>query len=409
MNSHLKVEPAERLVSLDALRGYTMLLMASSALGVSEVARQFPESGAWGFLSYHFSHDPWRGGGLWDMIQPFFTFMVGVSMAYSYARRSERGQSYRRMLGHALYRSFVLVALGVLLRSRWTFEDVLAQMGLGYVFLFLLWRRRARWVLASALGILVAYWALFALWPLPGPDHDHAAVDVSSAWMEEHGFTGFAAHWNKNANPAHYFDRWFLNLLPQNEPFVANRGGYHTLSFIPSLATMILGLLAGELLRSSRSPARKLRSLVAWGTLGLAAGVALDWAGICPIVKRIWTPSWTLYSGGWALLTLAGFYGAIDILRFRAWAWPGVVVGLNSIALYVLSKLITVWVDRTIRGICGQDIYSLFNHTVEAAGDDGSVIQQTIRYDPLVHRAAVLFVLWLICWGMYRRKMFVRI
>src|SRR5262249_47826652 len=146
---------------------------------------------------------------------------------------------------HAVWRAFVLVALGIFLRSLrstqtyYTFEDTLTQIGLGYVFLFLLGFRSVTEQWLALVLILVGYWGAFALYPLPGSDFDWQAVDVPAGWP--HHPAGFAAHWDKNSNLAWAFDTWFLNLFPRQETFVANRGGYATLSFIPTLGTMILG------------------------------------------------------------------------------------------------------------------------------------------------------------------------
>src|SRR5207253_241089 len=114
-------------------------------------------------------------------------------------------------------------------------------------------------------------------------------------------------------------------------------------SFIPSLATMIFGLLSGELLRSSRSDRQKFWGLVIAGFAGLAIGELLDVTGYCPIVKRIWTPSWALFSTGWTCLILAGFFGVVDIFKYRKWAFPLVVVGMNSITMYCMAELSKGW------------------------------------------------------------------
>src|SRR5215213_6570529 len=250
MRANAKTEAAtglllpQRLVSLDAFRGLVMLAMASDGLRIAQVARSFPSSPTWQFLAYHFDHVPWVGCAVWDMIQPSFMFMVGTSMAFSYAGRAARGDSYGKMFRHAVVRALVLVLLGIFLRSRstsetnFTFEDVLTQIGLGYVFLFLLWGRSFRVQLLAAVVILAAYWALFFFWPLPPADYDWQAVGVPADWPH---LTGNSAHWDKNANPGHYFDQWFLNLFPRSNPWVFNGGGYLTLSFIPSLATMLFG------------------------------------------------------------------------------------------------------------------------------------------------------------------------
>src|SRR5207302_1970892 len=123
------------------------------------------------------------------------------------------------------------------------------------------------------------------------------------SYLAQHGLHGFAAHWDKNTNIAAAFYVWFLNLLPRASRYRGNPGGYLTLSFIPTLATMLLGLLAGNLLRDVRhSAGHKILILIAAGLIGLGAGWLLDYTGVCPNVKRIWTPSWVLFSGGWCFL-----------------------------------------------------------------------------------------------------------
>jgi predicted acyltransferase len=373
-----------------------MLLMASEGLRIGEVAQSFANSPVWQFLAYQVDHVQWTGCSLWDLIQPSFTFMAGVALAFSYVSRKAKGQTQSQMLRHALVRSAALVLLGVFLRSvgrpqtYWTFEDVLSQIGLGYTFLFLLAGTRPRTQAVAAGLLLFGYWLAFALYPLPPQGFNYGSVGVEPTW---HHLKGFAAHWDKNTNLAAAFDQWFLNLFPREQRFVFNGGGYLTLSFIPSLATMVLGLLAGGLLRGPRSGREKARYLLALGVAGILAGSLLDWLGICPVVKRIWTPSWTLYSAGWASLLLSAFYSVIDLGGRKRWAFPLVVVGMNSIAMYVLAHLESGFISESLRTNLGQ-------HWPEFLGR---------VYAPIVEQTAVLFVLWLVCYWMYRRKLFLRI
>ena len=192
-------------------------------------------------------------------------------------------------------------------QTNFTFEDTLSQIGLGYPLLFLLGFRSERWQWGAFGAILFGYWLAWALYPAPGAGFDYTAVGVPQTWV--HNFTGFAAHWNKNSNLGNAFDQWFLNLFPRTSPFVANNGGYLTLSFIPTLGTMILGLVAGRWLRRF-APAIPMKRLVLAGALGIAAGLLLHVTGICPIVKRVWTPAWTLFSGGACFLILADLAGS---------------------------------------------------------------------------------------------------
>jgi predicted acyltransferase len=210
--------------------------------------------------------------------------------------------------------------------------------------------------------------------------------------------TGFAAHWDKNTNVANRADQWFLNLFPRETPFVFNGGGYLTLNFVPSLATMIFGLLAGGLLRSSRSGQEKVRLLIAAGVGGILLGAALHFLGICPIVKRIWTPSWTIFSAGWVTLMLAACYYVIDLRRRPdaappAWTLPFIVVGMNSIAMYVIVHVATDYVGRAFVIHLGRAPFEIF----------GAV------FAPVLIGGATLVVFWLILYWMYRNRVFVRI
>ena len=205
--------------------------------------------------------------------------------------------------------------------------------------------------------------------------------------------SGFPAHWNKNSNPAWAFDVWFLNLFPRSEPFRDNGGGYATLSFIPTLATMILGLIAGGILKRGRPPWFKFVWLLVAGTISLALGWGLGELGICPVVKRIWTPSWVLFSGGICLFFLAFFYAVIDWPGWGLWSFPLRVIGANSIAAYCLSHLIEGFITDNLKTHLGRDVFNLLG----------------AAYAPFLQGVAVLLVLWLILFWMYRRKLFLRI
>lgn len=386
----------ERLQSLDAYRGAIMLLMASSGLGLAAVAEHFPGNPVWRFLAVQSDHATWVGCHFWDLIQPAFMFMVGVALPWSVANRRAKGAGFGKMFGHAVWRSLVLVLLAVFLTSAWSretvwvFTNVLAQIGLGYPFLFLLafTRQRVQWIAAAA--ILLGYWLLFALHPLPPPGFDWSSVGVKADWPY---LTGFAAHWEKNANFATGFDLWFLNLFPREKPYMFNAGGYQTLNFAPSLATMIFGLLAGGLLRSERPLPQKVARLAMFGCAGVVFGLVISLVGLCPIVKRIWTPSWAIYSGGWVTLMLAGFVAIIDWAGWKRWAFPCIVAGLNPITLYCLWQLTSGFFRDTIRTHLGRGVFEVF----------GSA------YAPIVQHLSVLLAFWLILFWMYRRKVFIRI
>src|SRR5215475_4534191 len=233
-----------------------MLLMMAEVLRFAEVARAYPHSAFWRILAFNQTHVEWTWFGLHDLIQPSFTFLVGVALPYSIRSRQQKGETFARSLAHTFVRSIILIALGIFLRSiqqaitYFTFEDTLTQIGMGYTFAFLLAFCRPRWQWVAFGGILFGYWLAWAVYPLPPANFDYATVGVPQDW-HSHLLQGFAAHWNKNANLGQAFDVWFLNLLPRTSPFLYNRGGYLTLSFIPTLGTMLLGLAAGRWLISS--------------------------------------------------------------------------------------------------------------------------------------------------------------
>ncbi len=388
----------QRLASLDVYRGAVMLLMLGEVLHFSRIAQALPESRLWAWLSFHQSHVPWVGCALHDMIQPSFSFLVGVVLPFSLARRAAEQQSDLRRTLHAFWRSFLLIALGIFLRSLgrnrtyYTFEDTLTQIGLGYGFLYLIAQGGKRTFWISLVTLLAGYWLLFALYPLPEASFDWSQTGVSVDWT--HHLQGFVAHWNKNTNPAWAFDRWFLNLFARSKPFVYNGGGYCTLSFIPTLATMLLGLLAGRLLSCrTNEPWHRVKSLVLWGLGCLAGGILLGKLGICPVVKRIWTPAWVLYSGGLCFLVTAVLYAVIDVKHYQRWSFPIKVVGMNSITAYCSEWLFVGFIGAALQRHLGA---SFFGFAGEA-------------YRPLIQGAAVLLVIWLILFWMYRRKLFVRI
>lgn len=330
-----------------------VFLMTEATLDLPGLAAFYPESRFWQFIGEQTSHAYWTGCRVWDLIQPSFMLMVGVALPFSLAARRARGATPAQLWGHAIRRAVLLIVIGILLRSMgrpqtyFTFEDVITQIGLGYPFLFWLAFRseRTQWLWFAA--ILLGYWALFAFYPVSNVSLMRQYATVDGAVYQP--FTGFFAHWNIHANPANAFDRWFLNLFPRQTPFIVNRGGYHTLSFIPSLATMLLGLIAGQWMQQPVPVDTKTKRLLIGGLAGLVLGLALHYGGLCPIVKRIWTPAWTLFSGGWVLLMLAVTVWAVEKNDWRRGTFWFVVVGANSMAAYLLHWTVHSWLVDNLR------------------------------------------------------------
>lgn len=299
----------------------------------------------------------------------------------------------------------MLIALGVFLRSthanqtNFTFEDTLSQIGLGYVFLFLLGFLRPAWQWTAFALIVVGYWAAFALYPLPGEDFNYQAVGVPADWP--YHYQGFMGHWNKNSNLAWRFDVWFLNLFGRDKPFEYNAGGYATLSFIPTLATMILGLIAGTWMKAGLPRKALWLRLFLTGAILTAAGLGAEAAGLCPIVKVIWTPAWTLYSGGICFLFLLGFTLLFDNgSPLRALAFPLVVIGANSIFIYCAYHLTNGWVKDTLKIHLALPERTWHFKTYEVFGP---------VYATAVRGAIVILIFWLVLLWMYRKRIFVKI
>lgn len=397
-------EKKPRLISLDAHRGFVMFALVTGFFFMNIVPEVIGTDNAVGaFWKYQTDHVPWIGCSIWDLIQPSFMFIVGVALPFSYAARKKRGDSEALIVAHTAKRIVILLLLGLYLRSQgrdytyFTFEDVIQQIALGYAFLYLMIGRNIKTQFAVAAAVLMGYYLLFALWPLPPDGFDAAAAGLPEYWQQ---FSGYSAHWNLGANPAGYFDQWFLNLFPRADgPWTFHPSGYVTLSFIPSFVTMLFGLMTGEMMRSSRTTAAKCTLLIKCGLACLAFGFVVDgniwpivdwnWS-IAPIVKKIWTPSFTIFSTGWVLLSLAFFVYTVDIKGHRKYITPFMVFGANSIAVYVMHEAFQGYLRIRF------DAHFQLQNTL---GDIGY----------LVAHIASIAVLYYVAHWMYKRKVFIRI
>jgi predicted acyltransferase len=455
--------PPGRLTSLDAYRGFIMTMLAAEGFGIlafSQIDASSPvwqshDRAWWQNFAFHFDHPAWRSAfdyfkvSFWDLIQPAFMFMVGVAMPFSSARREQMGQSFFSRTLHALIRSVVLVLMGVFLysigheRTNWIFPNVLCQIGLGYFFAWLLLNRSAKVQIAALAVILVGYWGWFRMNP-PPDGYDYAAVGVTDHQNEV--FEGSFAAWSKNSNIAFRFDQWLLPKLrtvpvvavpsdltnpsepaelaadsgttapaappaPQPgwfrrwflsnpEPYTFNGGGYTTLSFIPSIGTALLGILCGQLLLApGYSRFARLGLLVAAAAASLLLGISADLT-VCPIVKRIWTPSWVLFSGGYVIGLLALFYLVFDVLPLKPLAFPLVVVGSNSILAYLLGHELRGWTERAV-------VDTHFAGIIESVAGPQALDPQW--YGPIVSSTAVFLVFWLLLYWLHRQRIFLRI
>ena len=344
-----------------------MIFMLGEGFGLS----YFSHSGGFiGALAVQFQHVDWnisipRDLHFWDLIQPFFMFIVGLVMPISFNKRWTGGETWGHSLRHVLRRSALLILFGLIARSiqhNKPFLDlinVLAQIGFTYLVAFLL--LRVRWTMqgAVALGLLAIHWAIYQFGAGPG---------VIGPWV-------------KDANMGWYLDRLILH---QNWD-----GSYATINCLSSAANTIFGVMAGELLISALPSAKKLRVLAVAGVLGTVSGCALS--AVIPLNKKIWTASFTLYSAGMTFLALLLFHWIFDVKGKRKWAVPFVIVGANSIFIYLFHEILHRWLGQTATVFLGWSI--------DLWGPGGKALRTL---------AVISFELYVCVW-LYRRKIFFKI
>jgi predicted acyltransferase len=353
-----------RLVSLDAFRGFIMfwivgggeLMLGLQALGHNRIID---------FLIYELSHSPWEGLRFYDCIWPSFMLMVGISVPFAYAKRSLT-ETHSQMLAHALRRFAVLFLLGSLRESVHLgapylveLSSALQPIAIAYLVAFLLVRKSPKFQAAVGGSILVGYALLLAFVPTPGIG---------------------AGSYRLNANLVYAVD---LRVLPHRASQAEFLEGWGTiLSTLPTISTTILGLLIGELLRSPRPAKTKIKVIGMVGLSGLVLGWALSF--FIPVVMKMWTTSYGILSASWACLMFLSFYWVIDVLGYRKWTFPLVVIGTNALAVYLSHTLIPL-----------HHIVGIFTKGAEAAL--GS-------FGPLFGAVVFIGVEWLILYWMYKRK-----
>jgi predicted acyltransferase len=351
---------SNRLVSLDAYRGLIMLLLISHGFGFA-VLKSHPR---WAWLAGQVDHAEWTGCTFWDLIQPAFTFMVGMAMPFAFARRKEEGATDLDLFRHVAWRALVLIVLSNILSN---FDsgaghpvlqliNVLCQIAFGYLLCFGITRLRSSWQIACAVALVAGYWALFVLFP--GPD----------------------GAFSKTGNIGAVID---LKLLGYNYS-----GYYTTINFIGNAVTILFGYWAGMLMRSQKPHGYKLKVLLASAAAAFALGLALE--PFNPMVKRLWTASFTFFSAGWVILMLMALYWFVDVKQRRKWAFPMIVLGMNSIFIYSFSQVLRGWLNHGLGVFTGNFWY---------LGDLGEIPQNIL----------VLAVMWYLCYWLYKRKIFIKI
>jgi predicted acyltransferase len=311
---------AQRLLSLDALRGFDMFWIVG-AEGLVHGLRKISDTGPIKLLADQLEHKPWAGFHFEDLIFPLFVFIIGVSLVFSLTKTI--AQSGRRVaVGRILRRSALLYLLGILYYGglstpveKIRLLGVLQRLALCYLFTSLLFcYLKPKALVGVCAGLLIGYWALMSFVPVP-----------------EHGAGNFA----EGMNLANYVDKQFL-------PWRKWDGDHDPeglLSTLPAIASCLLGVFAGLLLKNSAVPDRKkVGYLIAGGIACLATGWL--WHLNFPVIKKVWTSSFVLVAGGYSGLLLAAFYQIIDVWKWQKWAMPFVWIGANPITIYFGGRFI---------------------------------------------------------------------
>jgi predicted acyltransferase len=381
-----------RMVSLDVFRGATIAAMIL-----------VNDPGSWSHIYPPLEHTEWNGWTPTDLIFPFFLFIVGVSMTLSFASRIARGITRRALMFHVVRRSVLIFAIGLFLNGFPDFDfssirimGVLQRIALCYLVAGLLYlitfqrelaagrparvRANIRVTAAVALALLIGYWALITFVPVPG-----------------YG----AGHLGKEDNLGAYVDRTLMGGHLWSESMTWDPEGF--LSTLPAIASLLIGILAGEWLRSDRLAGRKALGLAAAGLVLLAAGRLLH--PYFPINKNLWTSSFVLFTGGFAMLALAACYWWVDVRGWRAGAGPCLVFGMNAILAYALAALVSeVSTDF--------EFLKFHGHETTLHGwlyDRFFVPHLSPVNASLAFAVFFVLVIFVLLWPFYRGKLFLRI
>lgn len=372
-DSDRKIQPtpaSRRLVSLDALRGFDMFWI----MGGEGIAAAAAKLTGWSWLVWlasQLEHPEWNGFTFYDLIFPLFLFIAGVAMPFSFEKRLERGDSKQQLYRHVIVRGLLLVFLGMIyngiLRFDWPntrLPSVLGRIGLAYLFAGLIvLNTRPRGQIGWIIGILIGYWAALRFIPVPE----------------------FGAH---DLTPGHTLPDYIDRLLIPGRLHVGNRDPEGLMSTIPAIATALLGAVTGHLLKNDKlSGLGKTAIMIVAGCACLL--LAYLWNFEFPINKNLWTSSFVLRCAGWSLLSLALFYVVIDVWNWRACAFPWIVIGSNSILIYLADRFVD------------------FEHTADFFF--GGAIKHTGIYQLLLGAIAVVFTKWLLLLFLYRRRIFLRV
>lgn len=358
-----------RITSVDFFRGFTMFLLAGESTWLYDHFLKF-DNGVVKFFGTQLSHHEWHGLHFWDLIQPFFMFIVGVAIPFAVANRIKKGESNRTVTLHAIRRSALLLFFGWALyfveagHLVFRLQNVLAQLSVTYMVAFLIRNKSFRFQLVFTLVILILIDLAYRFFPVEGYNHP---------WVK---FQDLGA--------------WFNNLIEGEK----NSTDWATLNFISTTAHTVWGVMCGRLLMSGRTPAKKIQALLIAGISALIVGYSLDLLNITPIIKRIATVSFIFASGGWTILVLCFCYWLIDIKKlFVKGSKFFIIVGMNSIFIYIFFS---VGGSRLLR-----EIAEPFSKLFFSWGGELMV--------GVITSLIIWAGLWYMCYWLYKNKLFVKI
>jgi predicted acyltransferase len=363
-----------RLLSLDALRGFDMLWIIGGD-GLFHALAGYSNAGFFHWASNQLEHVEWNGFVFYDMIFPLFLFIAGVSLPFSIAKRKAQGDSQRSIYWHLLKRALILVAFGIIYNGFFQFDwentryaSVLGRIGLAWFFGALIFMRFSlKWQIVWFWAILIVYWLAMVLIPVP-------VYGAGNLTME--------------GSLAGYIDRM---LLP-GKLYRTIHDPEGILSTLPSVATALLGIMTGQWLRMKHEKLNPLRKALLMGCTGIIfLGLGQLWNLWFPINKNLWTSSFVLYAGGWSLLLLSLFYLVIDVWSFRKWAFPFVVIGLNSITIYMCQAGIIDFSGM-------RDFFF-----------GGAIGYCSVSVQPVLQAAGYILMVWLFLYLLYRYKIFLKV
>lgn len=367
-NTILSNQQQSRILSIDFFRGFTMFMLIGEFSGFfSTLVSPAFDGTIVAAAGRQLNHAEWIGLHFWDLIQPFFMFIVGVAMPFSMTRRWSRGDSWNKTLHHVVLRSLLLLFLGWALycigpgKITFRFSNVLAQLSVTYFIAFLLLRKAVKWQLLASFLLIFLSDLLYRFWNIEG--------------------------FNQPFTPDQNFGSWFDLAL------TGSLSGGHWVAFnaIPTSAHTIWGVIAGMILMKEWNPAKKIRMMIIAGVIGVVAGYALGL--YIPIIKHICTSSFVIVSGGWCLITLAFSYWLIDVMNYKKFSLFFVVVGMNPLFIYLFAH---TGGNNWLRAIAKPFVGAFCGNF------DDLIFQMTLS-------AVVWAMMWGICYFLYRRKLFFKL